>query len=120
MAPRFGGIIPPMVTPFTADEELDEAAFRAEVRVLLAAGVHGLAVGGSTGEGHTLSIAETCQLARAARDFREKGPAFATSAGLLSLHWLAQGYGYEITGADVWEAYRATLAAAEAAFALVK
>ena len=24
-----------------------------------------------------------------------------------------QGYGYEITGADVWEAYRATLAAAE-------
>ena len=25
----------------------------------------------------------------------------------------AQGYGYEITGADVWDAYRATLAAAE-------
>jgi 4-hydroxy-tetrahydrodipicolinate synthase len=68
MAPRFGGIIPPMVTPFTADEELDEAAFREEVRVLLAAGVHGLAVGGSTGEGHTLSIAETCRLARLARE----------------------------------------------------
>jgi hypothetical protein len=26
---------------------------------------------------------------------------------------LVQGYGYEITGADVWDAYRATLAAAE-------
>jgi hypothetical protein len=24
-----------------------------------------------------------------------------------------QGYGYEITGADVWEAYRATMVAAE-------
>lgn len=52
-------------------------------------------------------------LARAARDFGEKEPGFAIGAGLLSLHWLVQGYGYEITGADVWDAYRATLAAAE-------
>lgn len=52
-------------------------------------------------------------LARAARDFGEKEPTFAIGAGLLSLHWLVQGYGYEITGADVWDAYRATLAAAE-------
>jgi hypothetical protein len=52
-------------------------------------------------------------LARAARDYTEKQPAFAASAGLLSLYWLVQGYGYEITGADVWDAYRATLAAAE-------
>ncbi len=52
-------------------------------------------------------------LARAARDYTEKQPAFAVGAGLLSLYWLVQGYGYEITGVDVWEAYRATLAAAE-------
>lgn len=52
-------------------------------------------------------------LARAARDFGEKEPAFAIGAGLLALHWLAQGYGYEITAADVWVAYRATMAAAE-------
>lgn len=52
-------------------------------------------------------------LARAARDFGEKQPAFAIGAGLLSLHWLVEGYGYEVTGADVWDAYRATLAAAE-------
>jgi len=52
-------------------------------------------------------------LARAARDYTEKQPAFAVGAGLLSLYWLVQGYGYEITGADVWDAYRATLAAAE-------
>jgi hypothetical protein len=52
-------------------------------------------------------------LARAARDFGEKEPAFAIGAGLLSLHWLAQGYGYEVTGADVWDAYGATMAAAE-------
>lgn len=52
-------------------------------------------------------------LARAARDYTEKQPAFAIGAGLLSLYWLVQGYGYEITSVDVWDAYRATLAAAE-------
>ncbi len=52
-------------------------------------------------------------LARAARDHAEKQPAFALGAGLLSLYWLVQGYGYEITSVDVWDAYRATLAAAE-------
>ena len=52
-------------------------------------------------------------LTRAARDYAEKEPPFAVGAGLLSLHWLVQGYGYEITSADVWDAYRATLTAAE-------
>jgi hypothetical protein len=52
-------------------------------------------------------------LTRAARDFAEKQPPFAVSAGLLALDWLVQGYGYEITSADVWDAYRSTLAAAE-------
>ena len=52
-------------------------------------------------------------LTRAARDYAEKQPGFAVGAGLLALYWLVQGYGYEITSADVWEAYRSTLAAAE-------
>lgn len=52
-------------------------------------------------------------LTRAARDYAETAPAFATHAGLLALHWLVEGYGYEITSADAWEAYRATIAAAE-------
>lgn len=52
-------------------------------------------------------------LTRAARDYAEKQPAFATAAGLLALHWIVQGHGYEIDGADVWAAYRSTLAAAE-------
>jgi hypothetical protein len=52
-------------------------------------------------------------LTRAARDYAEKQPAFAVGAGLLALYWLVQGYGYEITSAGVWDAYRSTLAAAE-------
>lgn len=54
------GIIPPLVTPFDAAGRIDEAAYRAEVHYLVEqAGVHGLAVGGSTGEGHTLAAEET-------------------------------------------------------------
>ena len=57
---RIGGIIPPLVTPFRADGTIDEQAHRAEVRHMVErAGVHGLAVCGSTGEGHTLSTEET-------------------------------------------------------------
>ena len=61
------GIVPPMVTPFAADESVDAAALRAEVEYLIAsAGVHGVAVGGSTGEGHTLSTDELrCVVANA-------------------------------------------------------
>jgi hypothetical protein len=51
-------------------------------------------------------------LARAARDFAEKQPAFARGAGLLSLQWLVAGYGYEVTSADVWAAYTHTMKAA--------
>jgi len=52
-------------------------------------------------------------LTRAARDYADKQPAFAVGAGLLALHWLVLGYGYEITSADVLDAYRSTLAAAK-------
>lgn len=52
-------------------------------------------------------------LARAARDFAEAQPRFAVGAGLLALHWLVEGYGYDITSADVWAAYSSTMRAAE-------
>lgn len=52
-------------------------------------------------------------LTRAARDYAEKKPSFAIAAGLLALYWLTLGYGYEITSVEVWDAYRATMAAAE-------
>lgn len=53
-------------------------------------------------------------LARAARDHAATEPAFAIEAGYASLDWLAQGFGYEITGADVWMAYSSAMKAAEA------
>lgn len=68
MAAQFRGIMPPMVTPFTVDEELDEAALRRETQLMLAAGVHGLCVCGSTGEGHVLTVEESCAVTRIVRD----------------------------------------------------
>ena len=60
---RIHGIVPPMVTPFAADESVDETLLRAEVEYLIAsAGVHGVAVGGSTGEGHALTTDELRQV----------------------------------------------------------
>jgi len=54
------GIIPPMTTPFTADGAVDEGALRQDVRYLVeTAEVHGLAVTGSTGEGHAVTSEET-------------------------------------------------------------
>lgn len=53
-------------------------------------------------------------LARAARDYAAKEPAFAVEAGCASLEWLVHGFGYEVTGGDVWLAYSATMKATEA------
>jgi len=52
-------------------------------------------------------------LTRAARDFVEKNPGFALTVGLVALRWLSAGYGYEVSGADIWAAYSHTMAAAE-------
>ena len=51
-------------------------------------------------------------LTRAARDFAVTQPRFAVEAGLAALHWITAGYGYEMTGADVYAACSSTLAAA--------
>ena len=68
MSEALYGIIPPMTTPFDAAGELDEGAIRAQVRWLIEAGVHGLAAGGSTGEGHALDQDELRRLVATVAD----------------------------------------------------
>jgi dihydrodipicolinate synthase/N-acetylneuraminate lyase len=70
---NFKGIIPPLVTPFTADGNIDEEALRSEARFLLKSGVHGLSFGGSTGEGALLSGPELEQGIRILREENQKG-----------------------------------------------
>jgi hypothetical protein len=54
-------------------------------------------------------------LIRAARDFADKQPDFALAAGMAALRWMSLGYGYEITGGDVLDAYSAVSRAAASA-----
>ena len=65
------------------------------------------------GELANQSPCDTKTLTRAARDFVEKNPGFALTAGLAAVRWLSAGYGYEVSGADVWAAYSHTMTAAE-------
>ena len=62
MGEALRGIIPPMTTAFDEDGEIDEVAVRAQVGWMADQGVHGLAVGGSTGEGHALDRDEFFRL----------------------------------------------------------
>jgi len=62
------GVIPPMTTPFRGDGELVLDAVKVQVDFLVAAGAHGLAAGGSTGEGHTLDPEEYRDLMQATVD----------------------------------------------------
>ncbi len=54
-SPRFGGIIPPLVTPLLNRDELDIVGLGRLVEHLLAGGVHGLFLLGTTGEAPSLS-----------------------------------------------------------------
>jgi dihydrodipicolinate synthase/N-acetylneuraminate lyase len=59
----WSGPIPAVVTPFDAAGAVDEAAFRANVERLLAAGATGIVAGGCTGEFWALSAPERKALA---------------------------------------------------------
>lgn len=61
------GLLGPVVTTFSTDGELDLAAFTANVRAHVAAGLDGVVVGGSTGEAPLLDERERGALIEAAR-----------------------------------------------------
>jgi 4-hydroxy-tetrahydrodipicolinate synthase len=62
METKLSGVIVPLATPFDESGEIDEAAFRQQIRFMLKKNVHGLCVGGSTGEGYALGIDELHRL----------------------------------------------------------
>jgi 4-hydroxy-tetrahydrodipicolinate synthase len=62
MARELRGIIPAVITPFTPDERVDEAAFRKVVSFLIDHGVHGLFPAGTGGEFSALTMDEKKRL----------------------------------------------------------
>lgn len=63
----FEGIYTPAITPLGADGEIDRAAFAEVLESLIAAKVHGIIIGGSTGEYYAQSAQERFDLAAYAR-----------------------------------------------------
>jgi len=51
-------------------------------------------------------------LTRAARDYLDMEPAFALGCAMAALRWLGEGWGFDITSADVAEAYDRAMDAA--------
>ena len=59
---KLRGIISPFTTPFSEDGEVNYELIKPQVDWLIENGVHGLAAGGSTGEGHVLNRNEYLKL----------------------------------------------------------
>ena len=62
------GIISPFTTPFSENGEIDYSLVKPQVDWLINNGVHGLAAGGSTGEGHVLDREEYIKLMKTTVD----------------------------------------------------
>lgn len=69
MSKKYEGIIPPIVTPFDTEGNIDESKLRREMELCMEAGADGLSVGGSTGEGPTLQDDELCRMLEIGREF---------------------------------------------------
>jgi 4-hydroxy-tetrahydrodipicolinate synthase len=75
---KLHGIIPPVVTPMTADQELDLPGLRAHIDHQLAKGVHGVFVLGTTGEFYALDDREKqAVVAAAVEHCRGRSPVYA-------------------------------------------
>lgn len=59
---QWEGVYPALLTPFTADDQLDIPLFEKNLNAQLEAGVHGFIIGGSLGEASTLLNSEKIEL----------------------------------------------------------
>jgi 4-hydroxy-tetrahydrodipicolinate synthase len=65
---KLGGVIVPAITPVDDDDRVDEVAYRKVLRRLIDAGVNGIFVGGSAGEGPLLMPREWERMVTIAQD----------------------------------------------------
>ena len=65
---KFEGIYTPAITPLGSDGEIDRKAFAAVLESLIASGVHGIIIAGSTGEYYAHTQQERIDLAAYARE----------------------------------------------------
>ncbi|CAB3729487.1 4-hydroxy-tetrahydrodipicolinate synthase [Paraburkholderia phenoliruptrix] len=101
MSVTFKGIVPALITPMTADEEIDEAGLRTLVDRLIDAGVHGLFVLGTNGEFIALNEAEKLRVARIAVDqARGRVPVIAGTGAYATREVIALNHKMQDVGVD--------------------
>ena len=82
--PSFEGVIPPVVTPFSLEGELDLEGLEAQLRWLSGRGLAGILVCGSTGEAPHLTREERRRLIERAAAAREEGTILMAGTGAQS------------------------------------
>lgn len=65
---QFNGIYTPLVTPYLADGSVNWDALSDVIEMLIAAGVHGMISGGSTGENYAQTVPERVEIARFSKE----------------------------------------------------
>ena len=69
---QFEGIYPPVITPYQENAEIDRDGFEKMVEHLVVSGVHGVIVGGTTGEYYAQSTDERVELMGLANEILKK------------------------------------------------
>ena len=65
---KFEGIYPPAITPHNADGSIDREGFKIVLEHLIESGVHGIIIGGTTGEYYAQSKEERVEMVTLARE----------------------------------------------------
>ena len=65
---KFEGVYTPVITPHTEDGAIDRDSFVAVIDHLIGVGVHGIIIGGSTGEYYAQTMDERIEMARLAKE----------------------------------------------------
>lgn len=103
MAERFKleGIYTPLITPFAADGSIDYKVLAQLIENLIAAGVHGLISGGSTGENYAETVDERLEIARfIVKAVNGRLPVFVGTGAMRTPDSVALAAGAKDMGAD--------------------
>lgn len=95
------GVYPALLTPFTANDDLDLPLFETNLHAQLDAGVHGFIIGGSLGEASTLGADEKLALLQSALGVCESSvPVLVNIAEQATRQAIARAHEAEANGAD--------------------
>lgn len=98
---KFEGIYPPVITPHKKDGSIDREGFVAVIEHLIAAGVHGIIVGGTTGEYYAQTREERIELMRLAKEaIKGRLPLIVGVAAIRTEDCIEYGQAAKEAGAD--------------------